>query len=157
MRTLGNILWWFPCFGFINSIICFVCGGILIVTVIGAPLGYGLLQLGKFYLAPFTQAMIDEKSLNGNIKHSGAWNTLSMIAFIIYIPVGIIVCIISIFQIIALCITIILIPIAVPIAKSLSTFFNPIGKICVSVSVRDMLEAHKAQKICDQYQNEVKQ
>ena len=154
MRTLGNILWWFPCFGFINSILCLICGGILILTVVGAPLGYGVVQLGKFYLAPFTQSMVSEKSLKANISHSSAWNTLSKIIFIIYVPFGIIACGIAIFQLVALCITIILIPLAIPIAKSLSTFFNPIGKVCVSYKVKDIIETQEAQKIYNQYQGD---
>ncbi len=152
MRTLGNILWWFPCFGFINSILCFICGGILILTVVGAPLGYGVVQLGKFYLAPFTQAMVSEKSLKANVNHSEAWNTLSTVTFILYIPFGILVCAISILQMIGLCVTIVLIPLAVPIAKSLSTFFNPIGKICVSSKVKDVMDTQEAQRIYNQYQ-----
>ncbi len=154
MRTLGNILWWFPCFGFINSIVCFIGGGILIVTVIGAPLGYGVVQLGKFYLAPFTRAMVSEKALKPNVQHTGAWNVLSTIIFILYVPFGLLVCVMSIFQMIMLCITIILIPLAVPIAKSLSTFFNPIGKICVPIGVRDIMENQAAQNAYNKYQNE---
>lgn len=152
MRTLGNILWWFPCFGFINAIFCFLLGGILIATGIGAPLGCGVIQLGKFYFAPFSRAMVTEKALKQNLQHSGVWNALSTFVFIIYIPFGLLICAISIIQIIALCVTIVFIPLAVVLAKSLPTFLNPIGKVCVSTGIRDIIENQAAQKALDSYQ-----
>ena len=38
-----------------------------------------------------------------------------------------------------MCCTIVLLPMAIPYAKSLSTFFNPVGKVCVPVAVMDGL------------------
>ena len=37
MRLLGNILWHFPCFGFVTSLFSFLAGILLTVTVVGAP------------------------------------------------------------------------------------------------------------------------
>ncbi|MDR4025806.1 MAG: YccF domain-containing protein, partial [Bilophila sp.] len=51
MRLLGNILWHFPCFGFLMSLFSFIVGAILTVTVVGAPIGLGLIQYSKFALA----------------------------------------------------------------------------------------------------------
>ena len=39
------------------------------------------------------------------------------------------------------------------LAKSLSTFFNPVGKVCVPVAVMDELERRKAEKEVDAYLN----
>ena len=39
MRLLGNILWHFPCFGFVTSLFSFLAGILLTVTVVGAPSG----------------------------------------------------------------------------------------------------------------------
>ena len=44
----------------------------------------------------------------------------------------------------ALCLTIIGIPIAVILAKSLSTYFNPVNKICVKSSVAEELDKREA-------------
>lgn len=52
MRTLGNILWHFPFLGFLSALGTFLLGVILLITIIGAPLGLGLIQLSKFLLCP---------------------------------------------------------------------------------------------------------
>ncbi|MCW5775741.1 MAG: YccF domain-containing protein [Phycisphaeraceae bacterium] len=41
MRTLGNILWHFPFFGFVNAIIVYFFGLLLTITVVAAPIGSG--------------------------------------------------------------------------------------------------------------------
>lgn len=56
-------------------------------------------------------------------------------------------------QVVVMCCTIVLLPMAIPYAKSLSTFFNPVGKVCVSVAVMDELERRKAEKEVDAYLN----
>ena len=40
MKTLGNILWHFPFFGFISAILVFLLGGLLTITVVAAPIGW---------------------------------------------------------------------------------------------------------------------
>ena len=55
MRLLGNILWHFPFFGFVTSFFTFLTGGFLVLTVVGAPIGLGLIQHSKFLLSPFLQ------------------------------------------------------------------------------------------------------
>jgi len=52
MRTLGNILWHFPFFGFVNAIVVYLFGLILTATVVAAPIGLGLMRFGKFLFAP---------------------------------------------------------------------------------------------------------
>ena len=48
MRTLGNILWHFPFFGFVTALLAFLVGTLLTLLVIPAPIGLGLIQLSKF-------------------------------------------------------------------------------------------------------------
>jgi len=43
MRTLGNILWHVPFLGFLSALGTFIIGGLLTITVVGAPIGLGLL------------------------------------------------------------------------------------------------------------------
>ena len=54
MRTLGNILWHIPFLGFLSALGTFLIGGLMVITIIGAPLGLGLIQLSKFLLSPFS-------------------------------------------------------------------------------------------------------
>ena len=70
---------------------------------------------------------------------STVWKVLSVIAFVIYFPIGVFISIVTIAQIMLLFVTIIGIPMAIILVKSLPTYFNPINKICVSVAVAEEL------------------
>ena len=119
MRLLGNILWHFPCFGFVTSLFSFLAGILLTVTVVG------------------------------NILYA----ILCLIVRILYFPLGVLFFLWGIAQVVVMCCTIVLLPMAIPYAKSLSTFFNPVGKVCVPVAVMDELERRKAEKEVDAYLN----
>ena len=142
MRLLGNILWHFPCFGFVTSLFSFLAGILLTVTVVGAPIGLGLIQYAKFALAPYSYSMIDKRELHPNKSGN-----------ILYFPLGVLFFLWGIAQVVVMCCTIVLLPMAIPYAKSLSTFFNPVGKVCVPVAVMDELERRKAEKEVDAYLN----
>ena len=66
MRTLGNIIWHFPFFGFVTAIGTFFVGVFFLFTIIGAPIGLGIIQFSKFLLTPFSSAMIDKSELDDN-------------------------------------------------------------------------------------------
>jgi len=59
--------------------------------------------------------------------------------------------IVTIFQIAALFVTIIGIPVALVLAKSLGTYFNPVNKICVPKAVQNELEQRKAKEQIAKY------
>ena len=143
MKTLGNILWHFPFFGFVNALLTFLLGGLLVITVIGAPIWLGLIQLSKFLLAPFSSSMVDKKDLNKD--QNALWKSFGIIIRILYFPFGLLLAVLIIFQIAGLFLSIVGIPIAIVLAKSLSTFFNPVNKKCVPVVVADELQKQKAQ------------
>ena len=142
MKTLGNILWHFPFFGFLNALFTFIIGLIFVITVIGAPIGLGMIQHSKFLLAPFSKIMISDSEIKK--EKSIIWKIMGIVAFVLYLPLGILISIVTIFQIFVLFVTIIGIPIALVLAKSLSTYFNPIGKICVESEFADELKKQKA-------------
>ncbi len=152
MRMLGNILWHFPFFGFVTAIFSFIIGGLFVLTIIGYPIGLGIIQLGRFYLAPFSYAMVDAKklkaaNLSGETKGRvsqvhGLWSTIIMI---LWIPFGAILAVFTVIGVVASFITIIGIPVALAAAKSLSTIFNPINKVCVHRAVADEVERRDAQ------------
>jgi uncharacterized membrane protein YccF (DUF307 family) len=144
IRVLGNILWHFPFFGFLSAIGTFLIGGLLFITIIGVPIGLGLFQLGKFLFSPFSSAMVDRKELKQQDDY--AWNLFGLIIRVLYFPFGLVLALATICQIAGLFITIVGIPIALVLAKSLGTYFNPVNKVCVPVAVRDEIAKRKAQE-----------
>jgi uncharacterized membrane protein YccF (DUF307 family) len=142
MRTLGNILWHFPFFGFLTAAFYWLLGLLLTALLVTAPIGLGLMEFGKFLLAPFGQAMVSKEDLQA--QRNGAWQAYSTIVMILYLPFGVIFVIVSAIHAATLCISIVGIPVALVIAKSLGTLLNPVNKVCVSSAVAEELERRKA-------------
>ncbi len=149
MRTLGNILWHVPFLGFLSALGTFLIGGLLVITIIGAPIGLGLIQLSKFLLTPFSSAMISKKDLKAD--QNKLWQTFGIIVRILYFPFGLFLAVVTVFQIAALFISIVGIPVALVLAKSLGTYFNPVNKICVPKAVADELDSRKAKEQVDKH------
>ena len=148
MRILGNVLWHFPFFGFVQAFIAYFLGFILTLTIVLAPIGLGLMEFGKFLLLPFGKAMISKKKIT--TKQNKIWLAYSKVIMVIYVLViGIWLFFIGVLQIAFLFITIIGIPVSLVIAKSLGTYLNPVNKICVHYAVADELEKREAQKQID--------
>lgn len=141
MRTLGNILWHFPFLGFANAALTYVFGALLCLTVVGAPLGIGLMEYGKFLFAPYSRAIVDRSELNE--KQSTVWRVLSFVVRVLYLPLGSILSLIAVIQIVLLAATIVGIPAAAVVAKSLGTYFNPVNKKCVPQVVADEIVKRK--------------
>ncbi|SHN68726.1 YccF domain-containing protein [Desulfovibrio litoralis] len=148
MRMLGNILWHFPFLGFMTAFLTFLLGSLLTILIIPAPIGLGLIQLSKFLLAPYSYSMVSKDDLN--INQNPAWKTYSFIIMLLYLPIGIIAAVVSAMQVLGLFLTIIGIPMAIPLAKSLGTYLNPVGKVCVPV---ETAEAIRLQKVYGQAQD----
>ena len=149
MRALGNVLWHFPFFGFVSAALYWLVGLLLTVTVVAAPIGVGCMEYGKYLLAPFNFAMVNKTELN--IEQHPYWKRYSTIVTILYLPLGAILMLVSVIQVIALCITIVGIPVALVVAKSLGTILNPVNKKCVHRAVVDELERRKARAQVDKY------
>ncbi len=142
MRTLGNILWHVPFMGFLSALGTFLIGGLFVISVIGAPIGLGLIQLSKFLLTPFSKVMIDKRDIKAN--QNTAWKVFGVIVRILYFPFGLFLAIVTILQVAGLFISIVGIPVALVLAKSLGTYFNPVNKTCVSKAVADEVAIRKA-------------
>lgn len=149
MKTLGNILWHFPFFGFVLAILVSLFGFLLTITVVAAPIGLGLIELGKFLFWPFGNSMVNKNELN--VEQNKAWKAYSTIVMVLYFPFGLLFTIIAIFQVVGLFITIIGIPAALVVAKCLGTYLNPVNKKCVPSAVTDELEKRKAQQYVTQH------
>jgi uncharacterized membrane protein YccF (DUF307 family) len=133
----------------LSALIVFLLGGLLVITVVGAPIGLGLIQLSKFLLSPFSSSMISKDDLN--VEQNKLWKSFGFIVRILYFPIGLFITIVAIFQIAGLFISIIGIPVALVVAKSLSTYFNPVNKVCVPKAVQDELERRKAKEQVEKY------
>lgn len=88
--------------------------------------------------------MISKKDTNVEIDPK--WDKFSKVIMILWLPIGIVLSIISVLQALALAVTIIGIPVALVIAKSIPTYFNPVNKVCVSTIMADELERVKVQE-----------
>jgi uncharacterized membrane protein YccF (DUF307 family) len=152
MRILGNILWHFPFFGFVVAALSWLLGLLLTVTVIAAPIGLGLMEYGKFLLAPFSQSMVSKSDLD--MDQNALWKAYSTVVMILYLPIGIILMILMIIEMIGLCLTIIGIPVALVLAKSLGTTLNPVNKKCVPLAVAMELELRGARAEIDKHLGE---
>ena len=149
MRTLGNILWHVPFLGFLTALGTFIMGGILVLTVIGSPLGLGLIQLSKFLLTPFSSAMVSKSDLKTD--QNPLWKTFGVVVRVIYFPFGLLLAVATMIQIALLFVTIVGIPVALVLAKSLGTYFNPVNKVCVPKAVQDELGRRKAQVVVNKH------
>lgn len=147
MRTLGNILWHFPFFGFITALFTFLLGLLLTALVIPAPIGLGLIQYAKFLLAPYSCSMISKDDVQ--VAQNPVWRAYSFVIMLLYLPFGLIFSLCAAVQTGLLFLTIVGIPAAIPVAKSLGVYLNPVGKICVPVAVAEAVEARKSKEQVD--------
>lgn len=117
MKTLGNILWYFPFFGFLNAIVVWIVAGLWAVTIVGLPIAKGLFEFGKFLLKPFGNEMIAMEKA-GDAGAAKLWNTWGKVLGIVWIVCfGWWMAIIAVFQIAGLFISIVGIPVAIVIGK----------------------------------------
>lgn len=144
MAALGNVLWHIPFLGFLSAFGLFIIGGILIVTVIAAPIGTGLWELGKFYLMPFGNRIVNAKDLGTPASTNTAWRVWGWILLVLWLPLGALFAISIAIQCLLLCITIIGIPAAIASANSIPALFNPVGKKCVKREIAEELNRRKA-------------
>ncbi len=147
MRTLGNVLWHIPFLGFLTAAFYWLLGLLLPLLVVTAPLGLGLMEFGKFLLAPFGNEMVSKASLN--VKQNPVWEAYSTIVMILYLPFGVVFVILNAIQVFALCFSIVGIPVALVIAKSLGTVLNPVNKVCVPSAVAEEMARRNASAALD--------
>lgn len=149
MRLLCNIVWW-VLFGWLIALVAYVVGLILTLLVVTSPVGLGLMEYGKFLFAPFSREMISKSRFELDKNENVAWKAYSKIVMILYVVLfGIWLVIALLFAAIANVFTIIGIPNAYIIVKSLGTAFNPVGKKCLSKYEADALKIEEANKNLD--------
>lgn len=147
MKTLGNIIWYFPFMGFISALGVWFVALLWACTIIGMPIAQGLFEFGKFLLKPFGQEMVSASEVGKVNTTNRTYQTYSKILGIIWIVLfGWWMTIIAILQIAGLFISIIGIPVATVMAKSIKVYMNPVGKICVSSLLKEEIERGNIRK-----------
>lgn len=153
MRTLGNIIWHIPFLGFLFSLAYALGGLFFCITIIGIPIGLGWLQFSLYLLSPFSKAMVSREDLDllTGESQSGGMQAFSTIVRILYFPFGLFATIGALCTIIGEFISIIGIPCGIVWAKSLSTIFNPVNKVCVPRAVAMEIERRKEAGTLEKY------
>jgi uncharacterized membrane protein YccF (DUF307 family) len=148
MRKIANILWHFPFFGFISASIAYVIGLLLVALVITAPLGLGLMEIGKMLFAPYTRELVDEKLLKSYQARepNQLWEKYKIVVKVLWLIPGFFLFLATFFQGLFLCITIIGIPVGIVAIKTSIAYLNPIGKKCVDKVISDELDRRQAQE-----------
>ena len=150
MRLLFNIVWW-VLFGWLVALVFYALGVVLTLLDITAPIGLGLMQYGKFLLAPFSMEMVSEAKFQLDADKNSAWKAYSGIVMIVYVLCADIWLALGVaLSAFAQAITVVGLPNAYVLAKSLGTVFNPVGKRCVSKTVSDELKRRAASQKVDE-------
>ena len=131
MRTLGNILW-FILGGWWTGTIYMILALLFCITIIGIPIGKAMFQYGKLMYFPFGKEIVRETFIKGKENVSPIRKIGGIIANIIWFPFGLLMLLSNIAMMIALCLTIIFIPVAVVLARSSLFLLTPIGAKVVS-------------------------
>jgi uncharacterized membrane protein YccF (DUF307 family) len=151
MRLLGNILWHIPFLGFLSALYMFLLGAFFTLTIVGAPLGAGLFELGRFYLAPFGNRLVDASDLGTPLSQNPVWVVWGWFVTLLWLPFGLVACFFLVFQALGLCLTIIGIPAALAIFRSLDTILNPVGKTVISADLRMEMSRRYVGSQADRY------
>lgn len=153
MKVFLNILWYFPFFGFIFAILTAINGLFWCLTVVGLPLGLGLLQIAKFLFAPHTFELVSQKDLSAakGEERNKVWVVFSTIVRILYFPFGLILAFFYVIIAALNFISIIGIPNGLVYVKMIPAVFNPIGKVCVGGAIARKIKADKDQAKVDKY------
>ena len=146
MRQVANILWHFPFFGFITASLAYLIGLLLVALVVTAPIGLGIMEIAKMLFAPYTRDLVDEKVLKDYQEkpRNQLWEKYKTIVQILWYIPGFFLFLGTLFQGIALCFTIIGIPVGLVAIKTSTKYLSPVGKKCVPKSVTDELERRQA-------------
>ncbi|WP_051694044.1 YccF domain-containing protein [Desulfohalovibrio reitneri] len=141
MRLLGNLLWHIPFLGFVTAGVTWLLGLLLTMLVIPAPIGLGCMELGKFLFLPFGREMISGTVLK-DTRHP-KWKAYSTVIMVLWLPIGLVLAAFATLQVVSLFLSILGIPAAIVLAKSLPTYLNPVNKKCVPSEVAEEIRRRR--------------
>lgn len=130
MRTIYNVLWYFPFLGFLIAIYAATFG---LVFLFLFPVGKGLLQLAKFYMAPFSFDMKRTTDIypSDQVKTYGV---LGVLMLLFWFPFALILGFSLAIPFLAYGASVVFLPASIVIARSLVFVFNPINAVCVPLA-----------------------
>jgi len=129
MRPIYNVLWYFPFLGFLIAIYAAMFG---LVFLFLFPVGKGLLQLAKFYCAPFSFDMKRMADVHPDeVKEYGVFGALMLL---FWFPFSLILAFTLAIPFLAYGASVVFLPASIVIARSLAFVFNPINAICVPLA-----------------------
>ena len=160
MRILFNVLWHIPCLGFLTAILAWLVGLVLTATVVGSPVGLGLMEYAKFLFAPFTRRMLRREDVVGTYT-SKTWRVWSTLVLVVYFPVGVALLVLGVMQVLLIVVTFTLTIVGIifgltgahVLANSLITLLNPIGKKSVPYMVAEAAERRRAEALLDEIES----
>lgn len=118
MKTILNVIWLVLC-GFWMFLGYLLAGLLLCVTVIGIPFGLAAFRIGRFALWPFGYMAVDRRGAGGP---SFLGNVLWLVLAGWWLALG------HVFTGIALCLTIVGIPLGIANFKLIPVSLMPLGK-----------------------------
>ena len=123
MRFILNVIWLVLC-GFWMAIAYVIAGVVCCILIITIPFGLASLRIANYALWPFGRTVVDRPD-------AGAASLLGNIIWIVF--AGIWLAIGHVFTGIALCVTIIGIPLGVANFKMIPVSLMPLGKVIVDI------------------------
>ena len=147
MSCLGNILW-FVLGGWWSALVYIIIGVVFCITIIGIPIGKACFQYAKLMAFPFGKAIVKETFIKGKENVSAIRRFFGFIANLIWLPFGIVTFVGNIGLMLICCITIILIPVAVVLARSSKFLLWPVGaKVITKEEYQAILNANVMKKM----------
>lgn len=143
MALVGNIVW-FVFVGWWNFLIYALLGGIFCITIIGIPIGKALFQYAKLMTFPYGKVIVKETFIKGEENVSAVRKVGGLIANILWLPIGAIMFLFSIAEIVVMACTIVGIPVAVVVAKSSTFLLWPVGAKVISKEQADTIRMEKS-------------
>jgi len=131
MKKLVNILYFVLFLGFLDSIIAFLLGCLMMLTVIGIPLGQGLWQAARFFTNPMKYKLVTREKKKAN-EHE-LWRLFGMFLWIIYFPLALLLTLLTLVQSGLLLLSWVGRPLARKFLSSLGSVFYPVDRIAVSI------------------------
>ncbi len=143
MRTILNILWNVPGFGFVAAFFWALAGLLMAVTIIGLPWAKACFTLANYTLAPFGRELVSRHDATGRESlGSGGFGTLANIVW--FLLAGWWLVVMHVLAACACAITIIGLPFAWAHLKLAGAAIAPVGKIVVPGEVAAAIDREKA-------------
>ena len=97
LESVANFIW-FILVGWVTGLVLLLGGLVICITIVGIPLGLGILQMAKLYALPFGKIVARETTLKGKENVSTGMQVWNLIINILWFPLGLVFSILGIFS-----------------------------------------------------------